>query len=117
MSKSRLRERLHADTPVTTALPPAGAKPGCSCRNLIRPPPTVPRPATPTRQVLLAMLLRRLLVVGPRQDLVGVGQELAAVAGRLADAVLVLHQAHAHIALAELAEAHARGHGHAGLLD
>ena len=43
-----------------------------------------------------------------REDLVRVGQELAHVARRLADAVLVLDQPHAHKALAELAEGHGR---------
>jgi hypothetical protein len=51
MSKGRGLERERAETPVTAVRPPAGAKSGRSERKLSRPAPTVPRPATPTRQV------------------------------------------------------------------
>ena len=45
------RERERAETPVTVARPPAGANSGRSDRKVSSPAPTVPRPATPMRQV------------------------------------------------------------------
>ena len=51
------------------------------------------------------------------QCFVGRGKETADVAGRLADALLVLHQRDAHVTVAVLAEADARRHRHVGLLD
>src|SRR5579859_7492469 len=144
MSKGRGRERDRAETPVTAARPPAGAKSGRSARKVRSPVPTVPRPATPTRQMRLSLIrlrssgpssrcpaltgsprrslceggsLGRQGIVGAGQDVVGLAEELLHIAGGLADAVLVLHQAHAHEALAIFAEADARRHGHAGLLD
>jgi hypothetical protein len=55
MSTVRGRDLERAETAVTTARSPAGAKSGCSARNCSSPPPTVPRPATPTRQVFWVM--------------------------------------------------------------
>jgi len=53
----------------------------------------------------------------PAEDLVGAGEEAAHVAGRLADAVLVFHEADADIALAILTKGDAGGDRDAGLLD
>src|ERR1700674_3225818 len=83
--------------------------------------PTVPRPARPTfsgstmtNPVSSAAGRERHDVV---QNLVGRVEEAAHAAGALADALLVLDERDAHIALAVLAEADARCHRHLRLLD
>src|SRR5579862_9096147 len=103
MSTGRGRERERAETPTTSARPPAGAKSGRSARNFSSPAPTVPRPATPSRQTLSSPMRASLLRRDSRlagQDSVRVLQELLHVARGLADAVLVLDQADPHVALA-----------------
>src|SRR5687768_11396600 len=101
MSIGRGRERERADTPATSTRPPAGANSGRSVTNLMRPVPTVPRPATPRRHTFFCMtwfLLRRDEVVGALEDFVRIAQEALHVAGGLPDAVFVLNQADADIA-------------------
>ncbi len=93
MSNGRGRERERAETPVTHRPPRAGAKSGRSDRKF-------QQAAADRAQArdadapgfAFTRSLRRHGVVRRAEDLVGVGQELLHVAGRLADAVLVLDQ-------------------------
>src|SRR5579859_3872001 len=123
MSTGRVLDLDLAETPVTSQVPPVGEKPGSAVIRPIRPAPTVPRPATPMRQCDLAtppplvLSARRRVLSRAAENLARALEELLHVARRLADAVLVLHQADADIAFAELAESDAGRYGDAGLLD
>src|SRR5579859_4996047 len=111
-STGRARDRDLALTPVTWQTPPAGEKPGLAVMRLISPAPTVPRPATPMRQWDVATppppppSAGRRVLARAAQDLARALEELLHVARRLADPVLILHQADTDVALAELAERH-----------
>src|SRR5688572_3959348 len=71
----------------------------CEPRIFTTPAPTVPRPSRPRRTVFTSAV------------------QLLEAAQRLLDALLVLHEGEAHVALAVLAEADPGGHGDVRLLN